>query len=117
MPAPCCCGIAAHRPTPAASTTTPIFPASFGPGDTWPDLSVTRQTFPASSKTSRNCRPRSPGRQSAETAGDGWITLVGAWIDRGVGDLAPLWSDDVLKAAIEAAHAQGARVTAPVFSQ
>jgi imidazolonepropionase-like amidohydrolase len=49
--------------------------------------------------------------------GDGWIKLVGDWIDRGVGDLAPLWSDDVLKAAIDAAHAHGARVTAHVFSE
>jgi imidazolonepropionase-like amidohydrolase len=49
--------------------------------------------------------------------GDGWIKLVGDWIDRGVGDLAPLWSDDVLKAAIDAAHAQGARVTAHVFGE
>ncbi len=48
--------------------------------------------------------------------GDGWIKLVGDWIDRGVGDLAPLWSDDVLKAAIDTAHAHGARVTAHVFS-
>jgi imidazolonepropionase-like amidohydrolase len=49
--------------------------------------------------------------------GDGWIKLVGDWIDRGIGDLAPLWSDDVLKAAIDAAHAHGARVTAHVFSE
>ena len=49
--------------------------------------------------------------------GDGWIKLVGDWIDRSVGDLAPLWSDDVLKAGIEAAHAHGARVTAHVFSE
>jgi imidazolonepropionase-like amidohydrolase len=49
--------------------------------------------------------------------GDGWIKLVGDWIDRAVGDLAPLWSDDVLKAAIDAAHANGARVTAHVFSE
>ena len=48
--------------------------------------------------------------------GDGWIKLVGDWIDRGVGDLAPLWSDDVLAAAIDTAHAHGARVTAHVFS-
>ena len=48
--------------------------------------------------------------------GDGWIKLVGDWIDRKIGDLAPLWSDDVLKAAIDAAHAHGARVTAHVFS-
>lgn len=49
--------------------------------------------------------------------GDGWIKLVGDWIDRSVGDLAPLWSDDVLKAAIDTAHAHGARVTAHVFSE
>ena len=49
--------------------------------------------------------------------GDGWIKLVGDWIDRSAGDLAPLWSDDVLKAAIDAAHAHGARVTAHVFSE
>lgn len=49
--------------------------------------------------------------------GDGWVKLVGDWIDRSVGDLAPLWSDDVLVTAIAAAHAEGARVTAHVFSE
>jgi imidazolonepropionase-like amidohydrolase len=49
--------------------------------------------------------------------GDGWVKLVGDWIDRDLGDLAPLWSDDVLKAAIDAAHANGARVTAHVFGE
>jgi len=49
--------------------------------------------------------------------GDGWVKLVGDWIDRGIGDLAPLWSDDVLTAAIDAAHANGARVTAHVFGE
>ncbi|MHC9297325.1 amidohydrolase family protein [Mycobacterium sp. LTG2003] len=49
--------------------------------------------------------------------GDGWVKLVGDWIDRGIGDLAPLWSDDILKAAIDAAHAEGARVTAHVFGE
>jgi imidazolonepropionase-like amidohydrolase len=48
-------------------------------------------------------------------AGDGWVKLVGDWIDREVGDLAPLWPDDVLAAAIDAAHRAGARVTAHVF--
>src|ERR1700741_722072 len=32
--------------------------------------------------------------------GDGWIKLVGDWIDRDTGDLAPLWSDEILKPAI-----------------
>lgn len=49
--------------------------------------------------------------------GDGWVKLVGDWIDRGVGDLAPLWSDDVLVEAVAAAHANGARVTAHVFGE
>ena len=48
---------------------------------------------------------------------DGWVKLVGDWIDRSVGDLAPLWSDDVLAAAVAAAHAEGARVTAHVFGE
>jgi imidazolonepropionase-like amidohydrolase len=49
--------------------------------------------------------------------GDGWVKLVGDWIDRDIGDLAPLWSDEILKQAIDAAHANGARVTAHVFSE
>ncbi|HSU11308.1 MAG TPA: amidohydrolase family protein, partial [Pseudonocardia sp.] len=53
-------------------------------------------------------------RQQARD-GDGWVKLIGDWIDREVGDLAPVWPDDVLVAAIDAAHAEGARVTAHVF--
>jgi imidazolonepropionase-like amidohydrolase len=49
--------------------------------------------------------------------GDGWVKLVGDWIDRRIGDLAPLWSDEVLKTAIDAAHSHGARVTAHVFGE
>jgi imidazolonepropionase-like amidohydrolase len=47
--------------------------------------------------------------------GDGWVKLVGDWIDRGVGDLAPEWPADVVAAAIAAAHEEGARVTAHTF--
>jgi imidazolonepropionase-like amidohydrolase len=47
--------------------------------------------------------------------GDGWVKLVGDWIDRGAGDLAPEWPADVIAAAITAAHAEGARVTAHTF--
>ncbi|MBB3661407.1 MULTISPECIES: amidohydrolase family protein [Prauserella salsuginis group] len=50
-------------------------------------------------------------------AGDGWVKLVGDWIDRSVGDLAPLWPDDVLADAVKAAHDAGARVTAHVFGE
>ncbi|GAA4476154.1 amidohydrolase family protein [Rhodococcus olei] len=49
--------------------------------------------------------------------GDGWVKLVGDWIDREVGDLRPLWSDAVLKEAVAAAHRVGARVTAHVFGE
>nr|WP_218888860.1 amidohydrolase family protein [Saccharopolyspora hordei] len=49
--------------------------------------------------------------------GDGWVKLVGDWIDRSVGDLAPLWSDEVLAEAIATAHRMGARVTAHVFGE
>lgn len=50
-------------------------------------------------------------------SGEGWIKLVGDWIDRGVGDLAPLWPADVARQAIEAAHEEGARVTAHCFGE
>jgi imidazolonepropionase-like amidohydrolase len=50
-------------------------------------------------------------------AGDGWVKLVGDWIDRSVGDLAPLWPDDVLAEAVKVAHDAGARVTAHVFGE
>ncbi|CCH76924.1 conserved hypothetical protein [Nostocoides japonicum T1-X7] len=50
-------------------------------------------------------------------AGDGWVKLVGDWIDREVGDLAPCWPVDVLTEAIAAAHEEGARVTAHCFGE
>jgi len=53
--------------------------------------------------------------QQAER-GDGWVKLVGDWIDRDAGDLRPLWSERVLAKAVRAAHEHGARVTAHVFS-
>ncbi|MCW2805831.1 MAG: hypothetical protein QOF52_402 [Propionibacteriaceae bacterium] len=51
------------------------------------------------------------------SAGDGWVKLVGDWIDRELGDLAPLWPQDVAAAAIARAHELGARVTAHVFGE
>ena len=52
-------------------------------------------------------------RQAAR--GDGWVKLVGDWIDRDTGDLAPCWPADAVRAAIAAAHEAGARVTAHCF--
>ena len=49
--------------------------------------------------------------------GDGWVKLVGDWIDREQGDLAPCWPQETLKAAIAAAHEEGARVTAHCFAE
>jgi len=49
--------------------------------------------------------------------GDGWVKLVGDWIDRDRGDLAPLWPAEVAAAAIERAHQLGARVTAHCFGE
>ncbi|MER7115967.1 amidohydrolase family protein [Saccharomonospora azurea] len=59
-----------------------------------------------------------PAAVAAQAAdGDGWVKLVGDWIDRSVGDLAPLWPEDVLAEAIRVAHEAGARVTAHVFGE
>ncbi len=54
--------------------------------------------------------------QEAER-GDGWVKLVGDWIEREAGDLAPLWPREALDAAMAAAHERGARVTAHVFGE
>ncbi len=50
-------------------------------------------------------------------AGDGWVKIVGDWIDREVGDLTPWWPAEVAAEAIEAAHAEGARITAHCFDE
>jgi imidazolonepropionase-like amidohydrolase len=47
--------------------------------------------------------------------GDGWVKLVGDWIDREAGDLGPEWPADAIADAIAAAHEEGARVTAHTF--
>lgn len=49
--------------------------------------------------------------------GDGWVKLVGDWIDRESGDLGPLWPAEVAAAAIAKAHELGARVTAHCFGE
>jgi len=49
--------------------------------------------------------------------GDGWVKLVGDWIDRESGDLEPCWPRWALDEAMAAAHAEGARVTAHCFSE
>lgn len=49
--------------------------------------------------------------------GDGWVKLVGDWIDREAGDLTPSWPRDAAQAAIAEAHRLGARVTAHCFAE
>jgi len=49
--------------------------------------------------------------------GDGWVKLVGDWIDRDLGDIGPLWPRAELEAAIARAHELGARVTAHCFGE
>jgi imidazolonepropionase-like amidohydrolase len=49
--------------------------------------------------------------------GDGWVKLVGDWIDRDLGDLAPSWPRDAVQEAIAEAHRLGARVTAHCFAE
>lgn len=54
-------------------------------------------------------------RQAADS--DGWIKIVADWIDRGSGDLAPLWPREILGSAIDRAHELGVRVAAHVFGE
>jgi imidazolonepropionase-like amidohydrolase len=49
--------------------------------------------------------------------GDGWVKLVGDWIDRETGDLSACWPKDALAEAMAAAHEEGARVTAHCFAE
>ncbi|MFD4835719.1 amidohydrolase family protein [Streptomyces uncialis] len=49
--------------------------------------------------------------------GDGWVKLVGDWIDRDAGDLTACWPRDAVQAAIAEAHRLGARVTAHCFAE
>ncbi len=49
--------------------------------------------------------------------GDGWVKLVGDWIERSAGDLMPCWPREAIEEAIAAAHQEGARVTAHCFAE
>ena len=49
--------------------------------------------------------------------GDGWVKLVGDWIDRDLGDLSACWPREAVDAAIAEAHRLGARVTAHCFGE
>ncbi|WP_320775739.1 amidohydrolase family protein [Streptomyces sp. CRN 30] len=49
--------------------------------------------------------------------GDGWVKLVGDWIDRDLGDLSACWPRQAVAAAVAEAHRLGARVTAHCFAE
>jgi len=49
--------------------------------------------------------------------GDGWVKLVGDWIDREAGDLTACWPRGAVETAIAEAHRLGARVTAHCFAE
>lgn len=99
------------------------------PGDTrWidgrPDLPVVIRSGRHIARTRRYLRnygreiePEDLARVVREEArrGDGWVKLVGDWIDRGRGELAPCWPAEALIRAVAAAHDEGARVTAHCF--
>ena len=60
-------------------------------------------------------------RVLADMAGrcDGWVKIVGDWIDRSGGadaDLMPLWDPSVLREAVAAVHEAGARIAVHAFS-
>lgn len=48
---------------------------------------------------------------------DGWVKLVGDWSDRSLGDLAPCWDAEDFRAAADAAHDAGARITTHTFDE
>ena len=49
--------------------------------------------------------------------GDGWVKLVGDWIEREAGDLAPSFPAAAFAEAVRTAHQHGARVTAHCFGE
>ena len=59
-----------------------------------------------------------PGAVAEQAAaGNGWVKLVGDWIDRSVGDLAPAWDVADMARAVTAAHRAGARVAVHTFAE
>ena len=56
---------------------------------------------------------------SMASTSDGWVKIVGDWIDRSAGadsDLMPLWDPAVLSDAVCAVHEAGARIAVHAFS-
>ena len=67
-------------------------------------------------RASRSSRPSLADEVRVQARrGDGWVKLVGDWIDRGVGDLGPSGPPRCSSRRIAAAHEAGALVTAHTF--
>jgi imidazolonepropionase-like amidohydrolase len=49
--------------------------------------------------------------------GDGWVKIVGDWIDRDFGDLSPCWPADIAGRAVARARELGVRMTAHCFGE
>jgi imidazolonepropionase-like amidohydrolase len=58
-----------------------------------------------------------PTIQEQAKAGNGWVKMVGDWIDRSVGDLATAWDPATMASAVAAAHSAGVRITAHCFAE
>jgi imidazolonepropionase-like amidohydrolase len=65
------------------------------------------------------CEPHELADRIVEQAklGSGWVKLVGDWIERDRGDLAPSFDPATVAAAVDAAHAAGARVAVHTFGE
>ena len=85
-------------------------------------VEVRKQAQASRAANVRNAGARNAdARNAAEMPSDpiAWVKLVGDWIDRSNGeisDLDPLWTRAELTAAVDAAHAAGARVCVHTFS-
>ena len=85
--APCCSGTPGRPPTPAGSTTARTCRGSSGPAATSPAPAATSAT----TRTRSSPRTWSPTSRQEARRGDGWVKLVGDWIDRDTGDLGACW--------------------------
>jgi imidazolonepropionase-like amidohydrolase len=65
------------------------------------------------------CSPEELTDRMLEQAklGNGWVKLVGDWIDRERGDLGPCFDAATVAAAVEAAHGAGVRVAVHTFGE
>ena len=87
-PAPCSSATPARRPTPAGSTTARTCPRIIRAGR---HIARTRRYI---RNYAHEIEPEDLARRTSRLEarrGDGWVKLVGDWIDRDTGDLAPCW--------------------------